>query len=238
VNAQNTRATAADSPHLLVVDDDARLRELLQRYLSANGFRVTAASDAAEARTLLKSLAFDALVLDVMMPGENGFDLAGAVRAQSDVPILMLTARSESGDRIEGLERGADDYLPKPFEPRELMLRLGALLRRARGASPTPHREVRMGGCVFDPERGELRRAGKPVRLTSSEAQLLKLFAANAGRSFSRTDLCTRLGISLERSVDVQVTRLRRKIEEDPKLPLYIQTVRGVGYVLVPDRVE
>ncbi len=238
MSIHNTQATTADSPHLLVVDDDARLRELLQRYLSANGFRVTAASDAAEARTLLKSLAFDALVLDVMMPGENGFDLAGAVRAQSDVPILMLTARSESGDRIEGLERGADDYLPKPFEPRELMLRLGALLRRARGASPTPHREVRMGACVFDPERGELRREGKPVRLTSSEAQLLKLFAANAGRSFSRTDLCARLGIALERSVDVQVTRLRRKIEEDPKLPLYIQTVRGVGYVLVPDRVE
>jgi two-component system phosphate regulon response regulator OmpR len=232
MNIPNSQATVADSPHLLVVDDDARLRELLQRYLSANGFRVTAASDAAEARTLLKSLAFDALVLDVMMPGENGFDLAGAVRAQSDVPILMLTARSESGDRIEGLERGADDYLSKPFEPRELMLRLGALLRRARGASPTPHREVRMGACIFDPERGELRRAGKP------EAQLLKLFAANAGRSFSRTDLCTRLGIALERSVDVQVTRLRRKIEEDPKLPLYIQTVRGVGYVLVPDRVE
>lgn len=238
MNIPNSQATVADSPHLLVVDDDARLRELLQRYLSANGFRVTAASDAAEARALLKSLAFDALVLDVMMPGENGFDLAGSVRAQSDVPILMLTARSESGDRIEGLERGADDYLSKPFEPRELMLRLGALLRRARGASPTPHREVRMGACVFDPERGELRRAGKPVRLTSSEAQLLKLFAANAGRPFSRTDLCTRLGIALERSVDVQVTRLRRKIEEDPKLPLYIQTVRGVGYVLVPDRVE
>ena len=238
MNTQNTQAAAADSPHLLVVDDDARLRELLQRYLSANGFRVTAAADATEARTLMKSLAFDVLVLDVMMPGENGFDLAGAVRAQSDVPILMLTARGETGDRIEGLERGADDYLPKPFEPRELMLRLSALLRRARGASPTPHREVQMGACVFDPERGELRRAGKPVRLTSSEAQLLKLFAANAGRSFSRTDLCTRLGIALERSVDVQVTRLRRKIEEDPKLPLYLQTVRGVGYVLVPDRVE
>lgn len=238
MSAQATQATAPDSPHLLVVDDDARLRELLQRYLSANGFRVTSAADAAEARALLKSLAFDVLVLDVMMPGENGFDLAGSVRAQSDVPILMLTARGEARDRIEGLERGADDYLPKPFEPRELMLRLGALLRRTRGAGPVPHREVRMGACIFDPERGELRRAGKPVRLTSSEVHLLKLFSGNAGRSFSRADLCTRLGIALERSVDVQVTRLRRKIEEDPKLPLYIQTVRGVGYVLVPDRVE
>jgi len=234
----NTQTAAADSPHLLVVDDDARLRNLLQRYLTSSGYRVTVASDASEARTLLKSLAFDALVLDVMMPGENGFDLAQGVRSQSDVPILMLTARGEAQDRITGFERGADDYLAKPFEPRELMLRLTALLKRARGPRPAPHREVRMGPCVFDPDRGELRRAGKPVRLTGSEMQLLKLFAANAGRSFSRADLCTRLGIALERSVDVQVTRLRRKIEEDPKLPLYIQTVRGVGYVLVPDRVE
>jgi two-component system phosphate regulon response regulator OmpR len=149
----------------------------------------------------------------------------------------MLTARGEAQDRIEGLERGVDDYLPKPFEPRELMLRLSALIRRARNAQPPPHREIRMGQCIFDPERGELTRAGKRVKLTSSEVQMMKLFAANAGRSFSRANLCTRLNIALERSVDVQVTRLRRKIEEDPKLPLYIQTVRGVGYVLVPDRV-
>ena len=226
----------ADNPHLLVVDDDARLRSLLQRYLSANGFRVTAAADALEARALIKSFAFDALVLDVMMPGENGLDLAADIRAQHDVPILMLTARGEPQDRILGLERGADDYLPKPFEPRELGLRLTALIRRTRSATP-PHREIRMGECVFDPERAELTRAGKRVKLTSSEAQMLKLFAANAGRSFSRAALCARLGIQLERTVDVQVTRLRRKIEEDPKLPLYIQTVRGVGYVLVPDRV-
>jgi two-component system phosphate regulon response regulator OmpR len=228
---------APDNPHLLVVDDDRRLRELLQRYLSANGFRVTAAADAAEARALIKSIAFDGLVLDVMMPGETGLDLASDLRAHSDVPILMLTARGEPEDRIVGLERGADDYLGKPFEPRELMLRLSALMRRAHGNRPPPHREVRMGQCVFNPERGELSRAGKRVKLTGSEAQLLKLFAANAGRAFSRAALCTRLNIQLERSVDVQVTRLRRKIEEDPKLPLYIQTVRGVGYVLVPDRV-
>jgi two-component system phosphate regulon response regulator OmpR len=227
----------SNSPHLLVVDDDQRLRALLQRYLSANGFRVTAAADAAEARALLKNIAFDGLVLDVMMPGESGLDLAAGLRAQSDVPILMLTARGETEDRISGLERGADDYLAKPFEPRELMLRLSALLRRARVGQLPPHREVKMGACIFDPERGELRRAGKHVKLTSSETQLLKLFANNAGRPFSRTALCTRLNIQLERSVDVQVTRLRRKIEEDPKLPLYIQTVRGVGYVLVPDRV-
>jgi len=233
MNAPN----AADTPHFLVVDDDERLRGLLQRYLSTNGFRITVAADAAEARRLLKSIAFDGVILDVMMPGESGLDLAADLRAQSDVPILMLTARGEAQDRIEGLERGVDDYLPKPFEPRELMLRLSALVRRARNAQPPPHREIRMGPCVFDPERGELTRAGKRVKLTSSEVQMLKLFAANAGRSFSRANLCTRLDIQLERSVDVQVTRLRRKIEEDPKLPLYIQTVRGVGYVLVPDRV-
>ena len=228
---------ASDNPHLLVVDDDQRLRSLLQRYLSANGFRVTAAADAAEARTLIRSIAFDGLILDIMMPGESGLDLAADLRAQSDVPILMLTARGEPEDRIAGLERGADDYLGKPFEPRELMLRLTALIRRARNAQPPPHREIHMGQCIFDSERGELRRAGKRVKLTSSEAQLLKLFAANAGRPFSRASLCTRLNIQLERSVDVQVTRLRRKIEEDPKLPLYIQTIRGIGYVLVPDRV-
>jgi len=226
---------AADNPHILVVDDDRRLRELLQRYLSANGFRVTAAGDAAEARALIKSISFDGLVLDVMMPGENGLDLASDLRAQSDIPILMLTALGESQDRIVGLERGADDYLPKPFEPRELALRVTSLIRRARSVRPPPHREVRMGACIFDPERGELTRGGKRVKLTSSEAQMLKLFAANAGRSFSRADLCARLKIQLERSVDVQVTRLRRKIEDDPKAPRYLQTVRGVGYRLAPD---
>lgn len=229
---------AADNAHLLVVDDDERLRALLQKYLSSNGFRVTAASGAEEARSLMKSMAFDLLILDVMMPGESGLELTRTLRAQaSQVPILMLTARNESEDRILGLECGADDYLAKPFEPRELVLRCGALLRRSGQVALSPHREVKMGEAVFDPDRGELRRKGKPVRLTTSEAQLLKLFAANAGRPFSRLDLCARLGVALERSIDVQVTRLRRKIEEDPKLPLYLQTVRGVGYVLVPDRV-
>jgi two-component system, OmpR family, phosphate regulon response regulator OmpR len=229
--------SAADNPHLLVVDDDSRLRALLQKYLTANGFRVSAAADAEEARALMKSIAFDLLIVDVMMPGESGLDLTRAVRVHSQTPILILTARGESDDRIAGLENGADDYLAKPFEPRELVLRCSALLRRAGPPPRSPHREVRMGEAVFDPERGELRRKGKPVRLTSSEGALLKLFAVNAGRPFSRVDLCTRLGVALERSIDVQVTRLRRKIEDDPKLPLYIQTVRGVGYVLVPDRV-
>jgi two-component system phosphate regulon response regulator OmpR len=230
-------AKTVEGAHILVVDDDERIRTLLQRYLTKNNFRVSAAADAAEARTLMKGIAFDLLIVDVMMPGESGFDLTESVRANSQVPILMLTARGESEDRITGLERGADDYLPKPFEPRELVLRLNALLRRAAPPAHTAHKEVRMGDAVFDPERAQLRRKGKPVHLTTSESQLLQLFAANAGRPFSRTDLCSRLGVTLERSIDVQVTRLRRKIEEDPKLPLYLQTVRGLGYVLVPDRV-
>jgi two-component system phosphate regulon response regulator OmpR len=230
-------AGSMEDGHLLVVDDDDRLRALLQKYLSSNGFRVTAAANAEEARALMKSIAFDLLILDVMMPGESGLELTRALRAQSQIPVLILTARGEPEDRIAGLEHGADDYLAKPFEPRELLLRCGALLRRATPPQRSPHRAVKMGEAVFDPERGELRRKGKPVRLTGSEASLLRLFAANVGRPFSRLDLCARLGVSLERSIDVQVTRLRRKIEEDPKLPLYIQTVRGVGYVLIPDRV-
>jgi len=230
-------ATKVEDPHLLVVDDDERLRELLQRYLSSNGFRVSAAGDAAEARTLMKSIAFDLFILDVMMPGETGLELTRAIRANLPTPILMLTALGEAPDRIAGFEHGADDYLPKPFEPRELLLRVGALLRRAAPPRKTAHAEVKLGQCVFDPRRAQLRRNGRPVKLTSSEASLLQLFAANAGRAFSRADLCTRLGVTLERSIDVQVTRLRRKIEEDPKLPLYLQTVRGIGYVLVPDHV-
>ncbi len=226
----------ADDPHLLVVDDDERLRALLTRYLGTNGYRVTAASGAGEARQLMKSMAFDLLILDVMMPGESGLDLTRSVRAGSQIPILMLTARGEPSDRIAGLELGADDYLPKPFEPRDLLLRVGSLLRRAAPPEPPASGPVRMGDALFDPDGARLTRGGKPVKLTGAEAALLQLFAAHAGRPFSRTDLCKRLGVSLERSIDVQVTRLRRKIEEDPKLPLYLQTVRGVGYVLVPDR--
>jgi two-component system phosphate regulon response regulator OmpR len=228
--------SAGSEPHLLVVDDDERLRALLQRYLSGNGYRVTAAAGASDARTLMGSIAYDLVILDVMMPGESGLDFAAELRRRSAVPILMLTARGDPADRIRGLELGADDYLPKPFEPRELLLRVGSLLRRA---APPPAPEtgpVRMGPVLFDPASQRLTRAGRPVKLTGAEAALLQLFAANAGRPFSRIDLCKRLGVTLERSIDVQVTRLRRKIEDDPKLPLYLQTVRGIGYMLVPDR--
>jgi two-component system phosphate regulon response regulator OmpR len=225
-----------DEPHLLVVDDDERLRALLQRYLSSNGYRVTAAPGAAEARALMKSMEFDLLILDVMMPGESGLDLTQSVRKDSTVPILMLTARGDPADRIAGLELGADDYLPKPFEPRELLLRVNSLLRRAAPPEAPAVGPVRLGDALFDPATSRLLRGGKPVKLTGAEAALLQLFATHAGRPFSRGELCKRLGVELERSIDVQVTRLRRKIEEDPKLPLYLQTVRGVGYVLVPDR--
>ena len=228
-------AVGLEDPHLLVVDDDERLRALLQRYLSTNGFRVSVAGDAADARALMKSMAFDLLIIDVMMPGESGLDLTKSIRTHSQTPILMLTARGEAEDRIACIELGADDYLAKPFEPRELLLRVSALLRRAAPAQRVAQAEVKMGDAIFDPQRAQLRRRGKPVRLTSSDTALLQLFAANAGRAFSRADLCARLGVALERSIDVQVTRLRRKIEEDPKLPLYLQTVRGIGYVLVPD---
>lgn len=223
--------------HLLIVDDDTRIRTLLQRYLSEAGYRVTAARDAAEARQLMTSLDFDFIVLDVMMPGEDGFSLTKAIREKSDVPILLLTARGEAGDRIEGLERGADDYLPKPFEPRELLLRIATILRRAGQPSEQVKQIIQLGLCRFDPERGELMREGKPVKLTSAELQLMRVLAANPGQTFTRTDLSQRMGEVLERTVDVQITRLRRKIENDPKLPLYLQTVRGIGYVLMPDRV-
>lgn len=232
----NAGIAAGEEAHLLVVDDDAPLRALLHRYLSANGFRVSVAASAAEARELMKSFVFDLLILDWMMPGETGLELTKSLREQSQIPVLLLTARGEAQDRIAGLEQGADDYLPKPFEPRELLLRVGNLLKRAAPA-PKSVSELRMGEVVFDTARGILKRDGKPVKLTSSEAALLQLFAAHVGRTFSRTDLCQRMGVTLERSIDVQVTRLRRKIEEDPKLPLYLQTVRGVGYMLVPDHV-
>lgn len=222
--------------HLLVVDDDTRIRTLLQRFLSENGYRVTAAKDAAEARQLMASWDFDFLILDVMMPGEDGFSLTRSIRETSNVPILLLTARGESVDRIEGLERGADDYLAKPFEPRELLLRVSTILRRAGRPAEVQKQIFHFGACRFDAERGELTRDGKPVKLTSAELQLMRLLSAHAGQTFTRTDLSKQMGAVLERTVDVQITRLRRKIEVDPKLPLYLQTVRGIGYVLMPDR--
>ncbi len=219
--------------HVLVVDDDIRLRELLQRYLVENGYRVSSARDAADARQQLAGLRFDLVVLDVMMPGEGGISLARSIRATATTPILMLTAMGEAQDRISGLESGADDYLTKPFEPRELVLRIEAILRRARETAPAER--IRFGSCVFDIARGELRRDGEPVRLTSAEIALLKIFARNPGGTIGREKLLASAGGGNPRTVDVQITRLRRKIEDDPRAPRYLQTVWGQGYVLWPE---
>lgn len=223
-----------DPQHVLVVDDDDRIRALLKKYLSENGFRVTAAADAAEARERLKTLVFDLLVVDVMMPGETGLELTRSLRALSNVPILILTARGLPEDRIDGLEAGADDYLGKPFEPRELLLRINALLRRS-ASRPSPRGEVTFGPCVLNLDRGELTKDGEPVRLTGGELALLRALAQKPGAPVSRTALAEMTSAALERSVDVQMTRLRRKIEADPRAPVYLQTVRGVGYTLMAD---
>ena len=220
------------TPHILVVDDDTRLRELLRKYLAECGFRVTVAADAADARSKLEGLAFDLLVIDVMMPGENGFDLTQALRTASQVPILLLTAMGEAEHRITGLERGADDYLVKPFEPRELVLRINTILRRVK---PLDQMEgIQLGDCYFDLNRNELRRDDEPIYLTAGEAQLLGIFARNPGVILSRSELNRLTGSGKERSVDVQITRLRRRIEPDPRAARYLQTVRGEGYVLWP----
>lgn len=223
-----------ETPHLLVVDDDDRIRSLLRRYLQESGFRVTVAADANEARALMTSVDFDLLILDVMMPGETGFELTRSIREASNVPVMLLTARGLPEDRIEGLERGADDYVSKPFEPRELVLRIRALLRRS-DRGPARKRELTFGACTFSTARGELRRDGDLVKLTASEAALLKALAQKPGEPISRQALAEQTSTALERSIDVQVTRLRKKIEEDPRTPIFLQTVRGVGYVLLTD---
>lgn len=223
--------------HLLVVDDDARLRELLRRYLTGEGFRVTTATDAAEARAKLQSFSFDLLIIDVMMPGESGLTLTKSLRASGRTPILLLTAMAEPRTRIEGLERGADDYVVKPFEPRELVLRIRNILQRA---APTPElalpAALRFGAFAFDVARGELVRGDTPVRLTTAELALLTALARTPGQPLTREALSLEAGMGgTPRRVDVQMTRLRRKVESDPKFPRYLQTVRGTGYVLKPD---
>jgi two-component system phosphate regulon response regulator OmpR len=224
---------ADDAPHLLVVDDDRRIRALLSRFLLAEGYRVSTAETAHEARAKLEGLKFDLLILDVMMPGENGFDLTRAIRASSAVPILMLTARDEKESRIMGLEIGADDYLAKPFEPRELSLRVANILKRARPPRAMPAESVRFGPFVFHMSRGELRRGEQAVRLTDREREMLRVLATNVGETVPRQALAGNGEAVGERTVDVQVNRLRRKIESDPANPLIVQTVRGVGYRLV-----
>ena len=223
-----------DAGHVLIIDDDDRIRALLKKYLSEHGYRTSAAQNASEARRIMAAVDFDVIIVDVMMPGESGFDFTKSVRSASNVPILLLTARGLPEDRIEGLERGADDYLSKPFEPRELLLRINALLRRARSAGLNKQ-ELTFGGCTFAIGRGELRRDGELIKLTAGETSLLKALAKKPGEAISRHALAEQTDTAMERSVDVQVTRLRKKIEEDPRAPIYLQTVRGVGYVLMAD---
>ncbi|WP_421726592.1 response regulator [Bauldia sp.] len=220
------------APHLLVIDDDSRIRDLLTRYLGDRGFRVTAASDAADARRRLEGLAFDLLIVDVMMPGETGLELTKSLRETSDVPILMLTARSEADARIEGLEHGADDYLAKPFEPRELLLRINNILKRGQPPATPLIEVVRFGPFAFNREKLELRRGTEIVHLTDRERQMMAIFTTAPGETVPRADLTASGGPSGERTVDVQINRLRRKIETDPTNPLYLQTVRGIGYRL------
>ncbi len=223
-----------DAPHILVVDDDTRLRELLHKYLTEQGFRITAAQDAADARAKLASFDFDLIVLDIMMPGESGLELTRGLREASQVPVLLLTAMAEIEDRITGLESGADDYLSKPFEPRELVLRIHAILRRTQ--APAPDGQIAFGDYSFDLAREELRRGEEFVRLTAAEASLLKTLARQPGVPVSREALSAENPmIGNTRAIDVQVTRLRRKIEENPRFPRHLQAVRGVGYVLIAD---
>ncbi|WP_322867522.1 response regulator [Aquicoccus sp. G2-2] len=229
-------------PHLLIVDDDERIRLLLLKFLKKNGFLVTGARDAGHARRILSGLDFDLIVLDIMMPGETGLSLTRSLRETSTTPILLLTAKGETGDRIAGLEAGADDYLAKPFEPKELLLRINAILRRM----PELHVEqahpkvLHLGPIRYEIERGELWEGDELIRLTATESQLMRIFATCPGEAVSRMKLVEDLGRddggqAQERAVDVQITRLRRKIEADPKQPRYLQTVRGAGYMLAPD---
>ena len=229
--------------HLLIIDDDERIRALLGKFLRKNDFMVTMARDATQARRLLAGLEFDLIVLDVMMPGEDGISLTRSLRGALDTPILLLTARGETEDRIAGLESGADDYLAKPFEPRELLLRIAAILRRVPAAEASQPKFLTLGMLRYDTDKGELWQGDAPLRLTGTEQSLLRRLAARAGQPVSRSDLIEDLGRSgngdeaenSERAIDVQITRLRRKIEPDPKEPRFLQTVRGTGYMLVCD---
>ena len=236
-NAAHREAPPAEAEHILVVDDDDRLRKLLGRYLRDNGYLVSTASTAAEARAKLDGMTFDLIVLDVMMPGESGVEFTRGLRRSDAVPVLLLTAMTEPEDRIAGLESGADDYLTKPFEPRELLLRVATILRRTAAAPPaTPETCVVMGEVRYFPARDQLLRGDEPVRLTTAEADLLRVFASNPGETMSRHALSERLGGGASRrAIDVQIARLRRKIEPEPQNPRYLQTVWGRGYVLRAD---
>jgi two-component system phosphate regulon response regulator OmpR len=231
--ANPSKALADDAPHLLIVDDDRRIRSLLSRFLQGEGYRVTAAESAGDARAKLLGLDFDLIVLDVMMPGETGFDLVKAIRERSHVPVLMLSARDETQSRITGLELGADDYMSKPFEPRELSLRIANILKRAQPPAAAQPETVSFGPFVYYLLRGELRRGEEFIHLTDRERDMLRMLAMAVGQTVPRMALAGEGAAAGERAVDVQINRLRRKVERDPANPMIIQTVRGVGYRLV-----
>jgi two-component system, OmpR family, phosphate regulon response regulator OmpR len=244
MNAPESATPADDAMHLLIVDDDRRIRQLLTRFLQGEGYRVTAAESAEDAYARLRGLHFDLIILDVMMPGQNGYEFAARIRAENsplaEAAILMLTARAETEDRVKGLEAGADDYLPKPFDPRELALRVASILRRSTprslAQSAPGQNAVRFGEFSFDPDRGELRQGDDVIRITERERDMLRILVENPGGTVSREALGGGGGAANERTVDVQVNRLRRKIEADPANPLHLQTVRGLGYKLAVDR--
>ncbi len=244
MNAAETTPPADDAMHLLIVDDDRRIRQLLARFLQGEGFRVTSAESAEDAYARLRGLHFDLIILDVMMPGQSGYQFAARIRAENsplaEAPILMLTARAETEDRVKGLEAGADDYLSKPFDPRELALRVASILRRSaprlKAQSAPGQNAVRFGDFTFDPDRGELRQGDEVIRITERERDMLRILVENPGGTVSREALGGGGGAANERTVDVQVNRLRRKIEADPANPLHLQTVRGLGYKLAVDR--
>lgn len=221
-----------DAPHILVIDDDTRIRNLLKQFLTENGFRISVAGNAEEARRQLQGLDFDLLVVDIMMPGESGIDLTKSLRADKTVPILMLTALSETDSRIEGLQAGADDYLAKPFDPRELILRINNILRRGGPSTALKVEQVVFGPYTFQLSRRELKRGGEVIRLTEREKDMLTIFASRPGETVPRHELVAGDSDVGERTIDVQINRLRRKIERDPANPLWLQTVRGIGYRL------
>lgn len=235
IAASRRKPVDDQAPHLLVIDDDRRIRELLSRYLGDHGFRVTVAADAASASARLNSLEFDLLIVDVMMPGQTGVAFTQALRAHSDVPVLILTALSATDDRISGLEAGADDYLAKPFEPRELLLRISSILKRSAKPAAPVIEQVSFGPYKYFVSRRELRRHGESVRLTEREQEILTAFASRPGETVARHELLGDKQGEGERKIDVQINRLRRKIELDPADPKWLQTVRGIGYRLCVD---
>ena len=231
-----------EKKHILIVDDDTRICDLLEKFLDKNGYLVSAVHSAEQARQILAGLEFDLIILDVMMPRENGIELTSRLREKNKTPIILLTAKGDAEDRILGLEAGADDYLPKPFEPMELLLRIKAVLRRT-GENliykDNINQILSFGEVSFDTERNELWDHQNLVYLTSSESKIMQIFSKSIGVPITRFDLIKALRTNgkpmNDRAIDVQITRLRRKIERNPKEPRYLQTLRGIGYMLTAD---